>query len=132
MADTQRTLPGDFHALYDAGARAARGTAQREVTPARTEGHTRLADEVGELTIDYDEAPGLPTQISRAEPTTRLTERSAASPEEAVTDFVDEHRDLWRLSEADTSGIEVVSVSERGLPTVQLIQRANGFEVFNS
>ena len=49
-----------------------------------------------------------------------------------VADFVDEHRDLWRLSEADASGIEVVSVSERGLPTVQLVQRADGVEVFNS
>ena len=32
MVDAQRTLPEDFHALYDAGARAERGTAQREVT----------------------------------------------------------------------------------------------------
>jgi extracellular elastinolytic metalloproteinase len=132
MAEVQRTLPENFHALYDVGARAERGTAPREAAPARTEGHIRLADEVGELSVDYDEATGLPKRISRAEPTTRLTESAAASPEDAVTDFIDEHRDLWRLSEADASGIDVVSVSRRGLPTVQLVQRTDGVEVFNS
>jgi hypothetical protein len=132
MANGQRTLPEDFHALYDAGVRAERGTTPREAAPSPTEGHTRLAEELGELSVDYDEATGLPSRISRTTPTARLTESAPGSPEDAVNEFITSHRDLWRLSAADASGIEVVSVSRRGLPTVQLIQRTDGFEVFNS
>jgi extracellular elastinolytic metalloproteinase len=131
-AGGRRTVPEDFHALYDAGVRAERGTTVQEVAPSPTEGHTRLADDVGELSVDYDEATGLPCRISRTAPAARLTESAPGSPEGAVVDFVTEHRDLWRLSPADASGIEVVSVSRRGLPTVQLVQRADGLEVFNS
>jgi len=46
--------------------------------------------------------------------------------------FVRDRGDLWHLSPEDAATIEVVSTSQRGLPTVNLIQRVEGKEVFNS
>lgn len=60
MAEMQRQIPEDFHALYDMGARAQRGTLPRTVLPTETEGHSRLARDVPDLTVDYDEATQLP------------------------------------------------------------------------
>lgn len=132
MADEWERLPEDFHALYDIGVRAERGTSAGSIAPSETDGHSRLADDVPELTVDYDDATQLPNRVSSTEPTARLSERSRGSAEDAVTRFVEERGDLWRLSPEDVSGVEVVSVSGKGLQTVQLVQRAGGVEVFNS
>ncbi|MGH3565049.1 MAG: M36 family metallopeptidase [Pseudonocardia sp.] len=132
MADERERLPEDFHALYDAGVRAERGTTVGSLAPSGTVGHARLTDAVPDLTVDYDDATQLPNRVSSTEPTARLSERSPGSAEDAVTRFVKERGDLWRLSPEDVSGVEVVSVSGKGLQTVQLVQRAGGVEVFNS
>jgi hypothetical protein len=83
--------------------------------------------------------------------------RAAAlgTPEGAVAEWVNRHADLWQLSDRDASTVEVVSVSQpradavsgrararRGrttpgfdvskLRTVNLVQRVDGVEVFNS
>ncbi|SDY98396.1 Fungalysin metallopeptidase (M36) [Amycolatopsis xylanica] len=126
----QSQIPEDFNALYDSGARAARGTPLS--APSRTGGHGRLSAEIPGLLVDYDEATGLPNRIAVERPAGRLTSVGAASPEEAAANFVRERGDLWELSPSDAAGVEVVSVSGRGLPTVQLVQRVEGVEVFSS
>lgn len=132
MAEAQQQVPEDFHALYDLGARAERGTLPRTTQPAETDGHSRLALDVPDLTVDYDEATQLPNRVVSGQPSARLTERAAPSPEEAATSFVEERGDLWQLSAGDVSSVEVVSVSGKRLTTVQLVQRVDGMEVFNS
>jgi hypothetical protein len=129
---TARRVPDDFHALYDPGVRIARGTAPPAPVSVATEGHRRLDAEVGDLEVDYDEATGLPNRVARREPAAALSAESVGSPEETVHAFVADHADLWRLSDADAEGVEVVSVSGRGLRTAQLVQRVEGAEVFNS
>ncbi|MEX5256820.1 M36 family metallopeptidase [Kocuria arenosa] len=127
-----RALPEDFHALYDAGVRNARGTAPSAAPPLESPGLRRMEAHLGDLEVDYDQATALPNRIARRTPAAGLSGDAGASPEETVQRFVTEHGDLWRLSEADAQGVEVISVSGRGLRTVQLVQRADGLEVFNS
>ncbi|WIG16384.1 M36 family metallopeptidase [Kocuria rosea] len=127
-----RALPEDFHALYDAGVRNARGTAPPAAQVPVSPGHLRMDAQIGDLEVDYDHTTALPNRITRRAPAAGLTGEVGAAPEETVQRFVTEHGDLWRLSEADAQGVEVVSVSGRGLRTVQLVQRADGLEVFNS
>jgi hypothetical protein len=126
-----RKLPDDFHALYDRGFRAARGLAPAAL-PRRTPGHSRLATQVPDLQIDYDEATQLPNRISSRLPAARLSPKRTTSPEQATTDFIRDQGDLWNLTAEDLATVEVVSVSRRGLPTVNLIQRVDGTDVFNS
>ncbi len=132
MAEEQKLIPEDFHALYDLGARAKLGTLPRTMQPTETEGHRRLAEDVPDLIVDYDEATQLPNRVVSGQPSARLSERAAPSPEEAATSFVAERGDLWQLSAGDVSSVEVVSVSGKRLTTVQLVQRVDGMEVFNS
>lgn len=132
MAEAQQQIPEDFHALYDLGARAERGTLPRTTQPTETDGHSRLAEDVPDLTVDYDEATQLPNRVVSGQPSASLTERAAPSPQEAATSFVEERGDLWQLSAGDVSSVEVVSVSGKRLTTVQLVQRVDGMEVFNS
>lgn len=127
-----RALPEDFHALYDAGVRNARGTAPPAAPAPGSPGHLRMDAQLGDLEVDYDQATALPNRIARRAPAAGLSGEAGASPEETVQRFVTEHGDLWRLSEADAQGVTIVSVSGRGLRTVQLVQRADGLEVFNS
>ncbi|MFI7743553.1 M36 family metallopeptidase [Kocuria rhizosphaericola] len=127
-----RALPEDFHALYDAGARSARGTAPSAFPAPVSPGHLRLEEQLGDLEADYDQVTQLPHRITRRATAGGLSGEASASPEETVQRFVTEHGDLWRLSEADAQGVDVVSVSGRGLRTVQLVQRVEGVEVFNS
>jgi hypothetical protein len=126
-----RKLPDDFHALYDRGFRAARGLAPAAL-PRRTPGHSRLATQVPDLQIDYDEATQLPNRISSRLPAARLSPKRTTSPEQAATDFIRDQGDLWNLTAEDLTTVEVVSVSRRGLPTVNLMQRVDGTDVFNS
>ena len=134
MAD-EREVPKNFHALYDRGFRAARGTPMRAAR-ADTAGHARMRAEVPGLEVVYDDATQLPKRVAVQQPEARLSAaragRAGGSPEDAVMEFVQDRGDLWNLSADDAATVEVVSVSRRGLPTVQLVQRVGGTEVFNS
>ena len=132
----ERELPQDFHALYDRGFRTARGTLAA-APGAETVGHRRLHEARPDVEVVYDEATQLPKRVAVQRPAAQAARApaltgSATSPEEAVLGFIRERGDLWNLTPDDVSTVEVVSVSRRGLPTVQLLQRVNGKEVFNS
>lgn len=58
-----RKVPGNFHALYDRGFRAARGALPTPSAQMETAGHERLAAEVPDLVVDYDEATRLPNRV---------------------------------------------------------------------
>jgi extracellular elastinolytic metalloproteinase len=152
-----QAVPENFHALYDRGFRTARGL---EGVPARAEstGHRRLARQVKGLEVHYDQATQVPNLILTRAPAARLSRRAPGTPEGVVTEFIRSRGDLWKLSPEDASTIEVVSVSQpkgaleaaprarrgRGrtaarptfslanLRTVNLVQRIDGREVFNS
>jgi extracellular elastinolytic metalloproteinase len=121
----------NFHALYDQGVRAARGTLPEAPARMETAGHDRLSADVSDLVVNYDEATRLPNFVASREPTARLSS-PADSPEDATVQFIRDQGDLWNLTPEDAATVEVVSVSRRGLPTVNLIQRVEGKEVFNS
>lgn len=153
-------LPENFHALYDRGFRASRGVAAMAVTPQETSGHQRLAGEIRGLNVQYDPATHLPNMVMAQQPQTRLSSSAAGTPESAAMQFIQSQGDLWKLSADDTNTIQVVSVSQprglaqragkgtrarattaalaepefniRNLQTVNLIQRVDGKEVFNS
>lgn len=154
VAETQ--IPANFHALYDRGVRRARGIAPES---ARSEaGHRRLAGEVEDVDVQYDEFTGLPNLVISRKPATRLTRRVPGTPAEAATEFIRSRSDLWGLTAEDAGTIDVVSVSEprgrggpeggggparargmrqssfspRAMRTVNLVQRIEGKEVFNS
>jgi hypothetical protein len=156
---TFNAFPEDFHALYDRGFRAARGIAAA-ATPGETAGHRRLADEVKDVDVHYDAATQLPNLVVTKRATSRLSRRAPGTAEGAVTEFIRSRGDLWNLSDDDVNSIEVVSVSKPkgeaeasarpartragakaqpkssfntgNLRTVNLIQRVEGKEVFNS
>jgi extracellular elastinolytic metalloproteinase len=125
-------VPANFHALYDRGFRAARGIQPKAPPQAGTAGHTRLAADVPDLEVEYDEATQLPNRVVSRQPAARLSRSRGGSPEDAVTQFIQDRGDLWDLTPQDTATVEVVSVSRKGLNTVNLIQRVEGKEVFNS
>jgi hypothetical protein len=156
------SVPENFHALYDRGAREARGIAPLSATPSQTRGHRRLAAAAPDVDVQYDAVTQLPNFVVTQSPTTPLTRAAAADPATAVAAFLKERGDLWNLTPEDTATVEVVSVSqpqqapepapERGrrrarssmsatgdapfsignMKTVNLQQRVEGREVFNS
>lgn len=128
----EKHVPEDFHARYDQGVRAARGLPSLTSQPLETTGLNRLSTDVPDLVVNYDEATRLPNFISSRQPSTRMSESRAASPEEAVKQFIERRSDLWNLTPEDLATIEVVSVSSKVLNTVRLIQRLENKEVFNS
>ena len=130
MAGMER-VPEDFHALYDRGFRAARGTLPEALARSETAEHTRLSEDVPDLVVDYDEATRLPNLIASREPAARLSSPKG-SPEDASVQFIQDRKGLWNLTPEDAATVEVVSVSRRGLNAVNLIQRVEGKEVFNS
>jgi extracellular elastinolytic metalloproteinase len=127
-----KEVPADFHALYDQGFRAARGLQPKAPPQAGTPGHSRLSADVPGLMVEYDEATQLPNRVVSRQPAARLSRSRGGSPEDAVTQFVQDRGDLWNLTPQDAATVEVVSVSRKGLNTVNLIQRVEGKEVFNS
>jgi hypothetical protein len=127
-----KEVPANFHALYDRGFRAARGIQPKATPQAGTVGHNRLSADVPDLVVEYDEATQLPNRVVSRQPAARLSRSRGGSPEDAVTQFVQDRRDLWDLTPQDAATVEVVSVSRKGLNTVNLIQRIEGKEVFNS
>jgi len=158
LRSERSTFPDDFHALYDRGFRASRGITPITERAAQV-GSRRLAKEVRGVDVQYDDATQLPNLVLTRQPANRLSRRSVGSPEGAVTEFIRDRSDLWNLSPEDAETIEVVSLSQpraetqpetrvrRGratarsvkptlglenLKTVNMIQRVEGKEVFNS
>lgn len=124
----ERQVPKDFSALYDLGLRTQRGLAPSR----RTAGDTRLAAAVDDLQIEYDEATRLPIRVTRRGSARGLAANRAAAPDAAARAFIQDHGDLWNLSDADMPSVQVKSISTRGLPTVRVIQQVEGKDVFNS
>jgi hypothetical protein len=131
VAAQTQNVPDNYNLLYDFEARAMRGAARAAPRAERPETKS-LADAVPGLTIDYDEATQNPVRISSQERAVRLSRTAADSPELTARQFVREQKDLWQLDDKDVETLEVVSVSRQGLPTVRLIQRVDGVEVFQS
>jgi extracellular elastinolytic metalloproteinase len=156
--DAGSSFPEDFHALYDRGFRSARGLefpTEPRVAPGEVES---VLDQ--DVDVHYDQATQLPNMVLSRRPTSRLSARTADTPEDAVRDFINNRSGLWRLSPDDAGTIEVVSVSEPkretrkaskkgptaalqpgeeddsfdigNLKTVNMVQRIEGKEVFNS
>ncbi|HEU0079895.1 MAG TPA: hypothetical protein VFQ76_19770, partial [Longimicrobiaceae bacterium] len=162
MHESGSPYPEDFHALYDPGFRAAHRLPPEEAAPAVTEGHRKMERDVGNLDVQYDATTRLPNLVVSRSPTARLSTRGAGSPQSAVEEFIQSRGDLWNLSTEDRSTVQVVSVSQPGraaareggdaeestrkkpraaakpafgiggLQTVNLIQRVDDTEVFNS
>ncbi|CCE98514.1 hypothetical protein SFHH103_04023 (plasmid) [Sinorhizobium fredii HH103] len=124
-------VPENFNALYSRAARTARGVVVA-AAPTDRPAVSRMAGDVPDLTIDYDEATQNPVRMSSLEPAGRLSAQPMATPEEAARQFVKDRADLWQLNDQDVATVEVVSVSSQGLPTVRMIQKVDGVEVFQS
>jgi extracellular elastinolytic metalloproteinase len=125
----------DHYALIDQGFRAARGTLPAVSPRLETTGHVRLAEEVPDLEVDYDEATQLPKHVASRRTTARLAAPpadSAVSPEDAVMHFIQERGALWNLTPEDAETVRVVSSSRKGLNTVNLIQQVGHTQVFGS
>lgn len=125
-------VPEDFHALYSPGVRAARGLPAMQASPIASSGLESLTEAAPDVVISYDEATQRPVMISSQEPQSRLTDQAAGTPEEAANAFIESRSDLWGLTADDAGTVEVQSVSRQGLPTVRLVQRVGGVEVFDS
>ncbi len=131
-------------AVSPSGRRLARAVPGLEVYVDET---TRLPN------LIISQSPGASLSPRRAAGAVRAA--ALGTPEGAVAEWVNRHADLWQLSDRDASTVEVVSVSQpradvvsgrararRGrttpgfdvskLRTVNLVQRVDGVEVFNS
>lgn len=128
--DDKHKSPENYHALYDPALLPADRTA-RVAEGAKTEGHKALQESFADLKVTYDEVLRVPNRVTRSAPNARVG-RAAQSAEDAAAAFVQEHRAVWNLTPADTSTVEVVAVSERGLKSVRMRQRVGGVEVFGS
>lgn len=135
MADAAQ-VPGDFNALYDHATRVARGGAPTALRAAQP-GIVRITNDVPGLSVHLDEATQNPVQVtvaqgSQGQAAARLSIRTAASPEAAARQFIEDRADLWQLNNDDMATVNVVSVSSGGLPTVKMLQKVDGVEVFQS
>jgi hypothetical protein len=68
-----KQIPEDFHALYDRGFRTARRTLAPTPPQLETAGHGRLAVDVPDLVVEYDEATQLPNRVVSCQPTSYVT-----------------------------------------------------------
>ena len=127
----EQKVPSNFNALYSRAARAARGVAAA-AAPAERSAVARLTNSVPDVAVDYDDATQNPVRVSAPGTASRLSAQPAASPEEAARTFVKDRADLWQLNNQDVDTVEVMSVSSQGLPTVRMIQKVDGVEVFQS
>jgi extracellular elastinolytic metalloproteinase len=64
-----------------------------------------------------------PIQVTTNQATARLSTRTAASPEAAARQFIQDRAELWQLNDQDVGTVGVVSVSTSGLPTVRVATR---------
>ena len=131
MATGPEKVPGNFHALYDQGTRAARGVSVASGRAERPE-IARMVAEMPDAAVYLDEATQNPVQITAGRRPGRLSMRAASSPESAARQFVADRADLWQLNDQDIGTVDVVSVATRGLPTVRMLQKVDGVEVFQS
>lgn len=136
MADAPQMVPGNFNALYDHAARSARGGAPAALRAARP-AVARIAKDVPGVSVHLDEATQNPVQVTVAQVVedqvaARLSTRAAPSPEAAARQFVEDRADLWQLDNDDMGTVTVVSVSSTGIPTVRMLQKVDGIEVFQS
>src|SRR5690349_1520763 len=130
MAASDKKVPDNYHALYEPAVRAVRaGEPAAAATAAPQRAVERLSASVKDLAVDVDAATQMPVSIRSRSTGARLS-AAAESPEAAIKDFVKSRPDLWNLADADTDTLEVHSVSRQGLPTVRLVQRIDGVEVF--
>ena len=127
----EKKFPTNFNALYSRAARAGRGV-EATVAPTERPAVARLATAVPDIAVEYDDATQNPVRVSSRDAASRLSSQPAASPEDAARAFVRDRADLWQLHNQDVDTIEVVSVSSQGLPTVRMIQKVDGVEVFQS
>ena len=153
-------VPANFHALYDRGFRAARGIATPSATVAEAAGRRRGPAEAKDLDVHYDDVTQAPKLIVARKPSARLSRGAAGTPEGAAMEFIQTRGALWGLTKEDAATVEVVSVSQSragagaapqtarrrsraaapaaapfsigNLRTVNLVQRIDGREVFNS
>src|SRR3954447_17247026 len=86
MATRPEKVPGNFHALYDRGSRAARRVS---IAPDRAERPeiARMAAEMPDAVVHLDEATQNPVQITAGRRPGRLSMRAAGSPESAAREF---------------------------------------------
>ena len=133
MAEQSPKVPENFHALYDRAARESRGVTVRSAGAPRA-AVTRMTAEVPNLEVHFDEATHNPVQVvvTGAVRARGLSKRAAPSPETAARQFVQDRADLWQLDDRDVGTVDVVSVSTTGLPTVKMLQKVDGVEVFQS
>src|SRR5438477_6981296 len=82
--------------------------------------------------MHVDEATHNPVQLTAAPTAARVSTRAADTPEAAARQFVRDRADLWQLNDQDLATVDVVSVTTRGLPTVRMVQKIDGVEVFQS
>ena len=101
---TEPKVPENFNALYSRAARAARGVAVA-AAPADRPAVSRMAGDVPDLTVDYDEATQNPVRVSSLEPTGRLSAQPMATPEAAARQFVKERADVQAVSSASCSAV---------------------------
>src|SRR5919205_673146 len=79
QAKQNQGVPADFHALYDQGVRAARGTLPAAPARVQSAGHERLSEDVSDVIVDYDEATRLPNFVASREPAARLRSGTSAT-----------------------------------------------------
>src|SRR3954452_18227792 len=87
MATGPEKVPGNFHALYDQGTRAARGVSVASGRAERPE-IARMAAEMPDAAVYLDEATQNPVQITAGRRPGRLSMRAAGSPESAARHVV--------------------------------------------
>jgi extracellular elastinolytic metalloproteinase len=129
MAASDKRVPGNYHALYEPAVRARREAAAEPADAGSRRAVAQLSDAVKDLSVDVDAATQMPVSIRSRSAGARLS-AAHQSPETAIKTFVKDRADLWNLAGADADTLEVQSVSTQGLPTVQLVQRIGGVEVF--
>jgi len=123
-------IPQNFHALYDASERAFRGRSFARSSATDSE---RPESTPPGLSVDFDEATNLPNRVLVTDKSAQHTRQQASSPEESVEKFIATNAELWNLSDEDVaSSVDIQSVSGNRMRTVQLVQKVDGIEVFNS
>jgi len=123
----KKNVPENFHALYDLPTRASRGAALTARSAAHP-GIERLQNDRAAVTIHLDEGTQNPVSV-QASAGEALSEPTS-SADAAAKGFVRDRGDLWNLESGDANTLEVEGVSTKGLPTVRMVQRVDGVEVF--
>src|SRR2546423_13472700 len=113
MPSSPRSYPSNYNALFDPGFRAARGVrAAAARSPIHVAAIQRLRDEGVDLAVEYNDVTRLPVRVENRAPRQRLSSARLDLPiEQVAVEWIQEHRDLWQLSEPDAATVEVISTS---------------------